>query len=158
MGNDDGGAPFGYPVERCLNFAFGAAVECAGGFIEDQDWGIFEQRAGDGNALLFAARQFQPALADLGGIAFRQRYDEVVDRSATRSSFDFVLVRTLAAIADVVTDTLVEQHRVLRHNTDACAQRALGDVANILTVEQYLPAGHIIESVQQPGDRRFARA
>ena len=158
MGNDDGGAPFGYPVESCLNFAFGAAVECAGGFIEDQDWGIFEQSTGDSDALLFATRQFQPAFADLCGIAFWQRSDEVVDRCAACRSLDFLLPGTLTAIADIVTDTLVEQHRVLRHDTDIRAQRALGDVANILTVEQYLPAGHIIESVQQPCDCRFARA
>ena len=51
-------------VERRLDRLLGAAVERAGRLVEDQDRRVLEQGAGDRDALLLAARQLQPALAD----------------------------------------------------------------------------------------------
>ena len=42
-------------VERALNFRFGAAVERGGCFVQYQDGRIFEQCAGNGDALFLAA-------------------------------------------------------------------------------------------------------
>ena len=56
-------------VERALDFALGAGVQRAGGFVQQQDGRILQDGAGDGDALLLAAGQFQPALAHHGVIA-----------------------------------------------------------------------------------------
>ena len=82
VGDDDGRAVRGDAVERRLDRFLGAAVERAGGLVEDQDRRVLQQRAGDRHALLLAARELQPALADHRFIALRQRGDEVVDRRA----------------------------------------------------------------------------
>ena len=52
-------------VERLLDRLLGAAVERAGRFVEHQDRRVLEQGPGDRDALLLAARQLEPALADL---------------------------------------------------------------------------------------------
>ena len=64
--------------------------------------------------------------------------------------------RILAAIGDVVADRVVEQHGILRDDADRGAQRGLGDVADILPVDQDPAAGDFVEAEQQPRDRRFA--
>ena len=53
-------------------------VERAGGLVEDQDARVLEDGAGDGDALLLAAGEFQAALADAGVVALGQAQDEVV--------------------------------------------------------------------------------
>jgi hypothetical protein len=61
------------PYQRLLDFLLGGRIERRCGLVEDQDGRCLENGAGDGHALLLAARQFQPALADHGIETFRQR-------------------------------------------------------------------------------------
>jgi hypothetical protein len=49
-----------------LDRLFGVAVERGGRLVEHQDARIFQDGAGDGDALLLAAGELQAALADLG--------------------------------------------------------------------------------------------
>ena len=67
----------GDAVERRLDLALGVDVERRGRLVEDQDRRRLEDGAGDGDALLLAAGEFQAALADLGLVAVGQRLDEV---------------------------------------------------------------------------------
>ena len=145
-------------IEFVLDVSLGVAVERRGRFVEQQDRRAFENGAGDGDALLLAAGQFQAALADLGFIALRRTTDETVDLRLTRGFLDFGVARVPAAVADVVADGVVEQHRVLRHHADRGAQRVLRDIADILAVDQDAAAGDIVEAEQQPRDRRLAGA
>ena len=59
-------------LQGLLDRRLGPAVEGAGRLVEDQDRRVLEQGAGDGDPLLLAARQLQPALADLALIAVGQ--------------------------------------------------------------------------------------
>ena len=56
-----------------------AAVQRAGRLVQDQDARVLQDGAGDGHALLLAARQLQAALAHPRVVAVRQAQDEVVD-------------------------------------------------------------------------------
>ena len=78
--------------ERALDLGLGAAVERAGRLVEDQDRRVLEQRARDRDALLLAARQLQPALADPRLIAEWLAFDELGDRRAARRALDLVLL------------------------------------------------------------------
>ena len=120
--------------------------------------GRFQDRARDRDALLLAAGELQPALADLGLVAVRRHADEVVDLRKPRRLLDLGVARVPAAVADVVADGVVEQHGVLRHHADRGAQRALRHVADILPVDGDAPAGQVVEAEQQPRDRRLAGA
>src|SRR5205814_7605449 len=105
----------------------GAAVERARRLIEDEDRRVLEQGAGYSDALLLAARQFEPPLADHRFIFLGKDGDEPVDRRAARGRLDLGLRCTLAAVADIVADAVVEQHRVLRDDPDRRAQAPLID-------------------------------
>ncbi len=136
----------------------GVAVERRSRLVEQQDRRAFQDGAGDGDALLLAAGEFQAALADLGLVAFRREADEAVDLRLPRRLLDLGVGRIPAAVADIVADGVVEQHGVLRHHADGGAQRRLRDVADILAVDQDAAAGDIVEAEQQPRDRRLAGA
>ena len=156
--DDERGAVARHAVELILDVPFGMAVERRGRFIEQQDRRRFEDGAGDGDALLFAAGKFQAALADLGLVALRRKADEAVDLRLARRFLDFGVARVPAAVADVVADRIVEQHGVLRHHADRGAQRGLRHVANVLAVDQDAAAGDVVEAEQQPRNRRLAGA
>lgn len=57
MGNHQRGAVLHQPVQCRLHRAFGLGVERAGSLIQNQDGGVFQQGAGDGQPLALAARQ-----------------------------------------------------------------------------------------------------
>ena len=65
--------------------------------------------------------------------------------------------RVRAAIADVVADRVVEQHRVLRDDADGPAHACLFDIPHVLSVDQHPAFRHVIEAVKQPGDGGLAR-
>ena len=59
-----------------MNFGLGAGVERGRGFVENENARVFENNASDADALLFAAAEFETALADAGVPALRERLDE----------------------------------------------------------------------------------
>jgi hypothetical protein len=64
MGDDEAGAAGHEPVQGLLDETFGRGVDAGGGFVEDQDRAVFEERAGDADALFFADAEFDAAFAD----------------------------------------------------------------------------------------------
>ncbi len=167
VGRDDGrktvrdherGARVAHFLEARLDLALGLGVERGGRLVEHQDARALQDHARDRDALLLAAREFQAALADRAPVAVGQRGDEIVDARAPRRLGDLVLAGAGAAIADVVADRIVEQHRVLRHDADGAAQAVLAHVAQILAVDADGAAIDVVEAEQQPRDGRFAGA
>src|SRR5215813_13787510 len=78
VGDDEGGAALHEGGEAALDEAFGLGVEVARRFVEDEDEGVGEEGAGDGDALLLAAAEADAAFADHGVVAFFELGDEVV--------------------------------------------------------------------------------
>jgi hypothetical protein len=64
VGDDQRGAVARDVAQRGLDLLLGAGVERAGRLVEDQDARVLEDGARDRDALLLAARELQPALAD----------------------------------------------------------------------------------------------
>lgn len=57
VGDDEHSAPPGGPVERLLHHPLGLCIQSTGGFIQNQDRGVLDQGAGDGDALFLATGQ-----------------------------------------------------------------------------------------------------
>ena len=66
VGDGEGGAAVRELFKRLLHQAFAFVVQGAGRLVQDQDRWVFEEHAGDGNALLLAAGQLYAALAHIG--------------------------------------------------------------------------------------------
>src|SRR6185437_6357480 len=81
----------------------------------------FFSSARDGDALLFDARELEAALADCGFVLRRQALDEIVDVRGARCLEHLGVARLGPAVADVVEDGVVEEHRILRNDADGAA-------------------------------------
>ena len=103
---DGGGEVFG-----------GGAVQAAGCFVEDQYPGLLDECPGDGQALLLSAGQAHAALADLGLVALRQRFDGVVDFRHLAGLHDLVEAGMGVGHQQVVVEGAGEQDGFLRHQT-----------------------------------------
>lgn len=59
----------GGSVKCCLYDSFAADVDCARGFVKDEDCGTADDGPRDGDALALTARQFDTDFADGGVVA-----------------------------------------------------------------------------------------
>ncbi|KAG1246977.1 hypothetical protein G6F65_020402 [Rhizopus arrhizus] len=134
-----------FPQVR-LDFAFGVGVQRAGGLVEQEDGRVLQDRARNGHALLFPARQLQAPFAHHGLVAVGHGHDQVMDVRQPCGSLDVGVGGAGPAVADVVVDGVVEQHRVLRHHADRRPQAGLGDIAHVLAVDDDRAAIGVVEA------------
>ena len=92
MGDEDGGAAHGGGLDRLLDLVLGGAVDGAGRVVQDEDGGIGEEGAGQGQPLALPAREHYAAFADHGVVLLRESHDEVVGLSRPRRRLDLALV------------------------------------------------------------------
>lgn len=71
MGNDDDRALRANPRHVLLDDPFGLIVQRTGGFVENEDTWVAEQRSGDGYALSLPTRQAGAVLTNQGFVAIR---------------------------------------------------------------------------------------
>ena len=90
VGDADDGAVLGKMVDGFLDFGLGLGIEGGGGFVEDEDGGVADKGAGDGDALALAAGESGATFAERGVVALRQRGDEVVGVGFASGGDDFV--------------------------------------------------------------------
>src|ERR1700738_1478873 len=88
-------------IERVLNLAFCEGVERRGCLVENEDRRRLQNGSGDRDALLFAAREFQSAFADLRLVTARNMFDEMIDPRQARRLPDLGVARVEAAVADI---------------------------------------------------------
>lgn len=78
MGNDNRGSAFRCPVESLLNDSFGVRVKRARGFVKEEDLGLRDDAASNGDALALPPGKKPSTLPNLGIIAIGEIGDEVV--------------------------------------------------------------------------------
>src|SRR5215475_2379937 len=76
--NDYDGSSLRHAAQIAPNDHFAFGIERARSFVEDQNAGVDNERPGDGQALLLAARQVRPILLEHGVETARQPLDELV--------------------------------------------------------------------------------
>src|SRR5579875_2652825 len=153
MGDDEDGAALHEGGERLLDEALGFGIEVGGGFVEDEDGRVFEQGAGDGNALALAAAELEAAFADDGPIAGGQLVDELGCESGTGGGEDLFLAGIGTAVGDVIEDGVVEQEGVLGDDADVLAEAREADVAHVPAVNAQGAGGDVIEARHEVGER-----
>ena len=123
-------------VEGRLHGGLVLGVEVAGGLVEDHDAGVLQQHAGDGQALLLAARQAVAALADQGVEPVGQGGDHVVDPGGPAGRLQLGVGGVGAGVAQVGAHGVVEEVGVLGDHADgARAGESLGEVADVVAVD-----------------------
>ncbi len=117
VGDDDHRAALLDGVERVLDLLGGNGVEGGGGLVEEDDGRVFEEKPGNGNALLLPARQ----LLSIGLILLGQGHNLVVEVSLLGGSLYLVQGCLEVAVADVFLDATLEDVVFLEHQPDALA-------------------------------------
>ena len=86
VGDDQRGHAAAEAAQAPLDGLLGGAVQGRGGLVQDQDARALEDGAGEGHALLLAARQLEAALADQRGVAVGQAGDEAWSWAASAAA------------------------------------------------------------------------
>ena len=144
--DDDDGATLHEVAERDLDERFALGVESGGGFVEDEDGGVLQDGAGDGDALAFAAGEAEALFADDGVVALRHAQDEVVGEGVAGGLYDLFGGNIGLAVGDVVAHGVVEEDRLLRDLGDLFAERLESEGANIVAVDEDAAAADVVEA------------
>ena len=155
-------------VECGLHHPFTLGIECAGGFVQQQQRRVFQDGACNRNTLALAARQAYTTLTQKGAVPLGQGQQEVVCKSGLGGGMYFGVAGVGFAVADVFQRGGRENHRVLRHHTDAAAQAVQRQVADVHTIQRDAPTRRfvcaargrvrVVKALQQLEHRTFARA
>ena len=149
MGNDEGGASLGQGIKCPLDLGFRDGVQSGGGFIQDEDGGIFQEDPGNGNSLLLTAGQEGSPFAHIGIKALGHCQDVLIDLCLF-SRFDHFFFRCVrSAIADILKNRIGKEEYILLDDADIFMDGALGHIPDVPTVNGDPAAGHIVK----PGDQ-----
>lgn len=158
VGDHHDGFSFHKFCKGFLHEHFVFRIEGRGGFVQQNDRRIFEQGAGDGNALALAARQGAAVFAENGFVALRQRaYKFVAVRCFCRCDHG-VIARLRIAQANVVHDGVVKKRHVLKHEGQMAHQAFRLYAADVLATHADRSLLHVPESGDELSDRALARA
>jgi hypothetical protein len=122
--DQDRGAPGHGPAEQAEKATGSGGVEPGGRLVQDQDGGVAQDRAGDGDPLPLAAGQQPPALADRCLVAAGQGGDELVRIGGLGGGADLRIGRAARPVADVVPDRSGEEQVLLLEQGDVVPERA----------------------------------
>ena len=158
VGNDEDGALAHEVVERLLDLAFGDGVHAGGGLVEDDKRRVFQEDAGDGEALFFALGETDALFADVGLQAQRKGLNEVPGGGAFEGGDHGGLGDIGADEAEVVGDGAFKEERVLGDKADLGVEFGEVEFADIEAAEEDAAGGDIIGAHDEVGDSAFAGA
>jgi len=146
VGDHETGAPAHQPQHRFLNLHFGAGVDAAGRFIQDQDARIGQDRPGDGQHLALALAQIPGALGEHRLVAVRQVADEGIGVGHFGGGDDLSVGGVQPPVADVLHDGFREEVGVLEHNAQLAAQIGALHLPDVGAVDGDPARVHVVEA------------
>src|SRR5262252_4544373 len=163
VGNGDHRLAGHQVIELLLDRLLHLRVQGAGGLVEDKDRRVLQQHAGDGDALALATGKLYAAFTNMCRVALAalqvlKPSDELVGLRFFGGGDGRCIARPRPAVEDVVTDGAVQQGGVLCHHTDLRPEAVLGDVRDILAIDQDAAGFEVVEAQQQVDQCRFACA
>lgn len=138
MGDGDDGSATGDLAHVALDQRLGLIVEGAGGLVEDEDPGVGQQGAGDGDALALTAGERGAPLRQHGVVTKGQPQNEVVGTGQGGGPDDLVQAGMGHRLGDVVPYRFVEQVVLLQHHPHLLTQVVEGKLADGLAVDEDL--------------------
>src|SRR5262249_48614957 len=97
-------------------------VHRRGRLIQYEDWSVFQEGAGDGDALTLPARQGHPPLSNIGVVALGEVENKLVGVGGLGRLQHMVISGARASVSDVVADGAGEQDGVRKDKGDLIAK------------------------------------
>ncbi len=119
-----------------VDFQVALVVVLVGELVENEDAGISQDGASQGETLLLAAGEFVAALADGRLVFLGAARDEIVRVGPPGRRLHFLLGGTARAVGDVVVNGVVEEEGFLRHQANLLPEAAQVDIAQIEPVDE----------------------
>src|SRR5436309_10459035 len=104
MRDQDDRAAAHQPLDRVDDRGFGLGIDGARWLVEDQQWAVREERAGDGDPLALTSRELDPTLAGLGVVTAGKPEDELVRVRRLRRRDELRLVGPGPGVGGAVGD------------------------------------------------------
>ena len=145
-------------LERELDGGLAVAVEGAGGLVEDEDGGVAEEGAGEGEALFLSARETCAAFADEGFVPSGKTEDKLVRVGGAGGGLDLGARGLGARDEEIVVNRVVEKDGVLGDDGDIAAEVGEADRADIVAVEGDATGNGIEEAWDEIGEGGLAGA
>ena len=143
-------------AQRHAQVCVGAVVECAGRVVQQQNFRVAGQRAGDQQALPLSAGQVRALRVQVRVQSVRQlqqiRRLRVVNRPV------YALLGNLASQHDVLVRGVGVHHVGLERNAEHAVQRLGGNLLDVHAVDQNFALVHVVEAHQQKQNRALAGA
>ena len=108
VGDDDCGTAACQLFERLLDRLLALVIQSTRRLVQDQDLGVLEKHARDGNTLLLSARKTAATLAHHGVVALWKRLDKGIDVGATGRLGDLFCRSARLAVGDVLANRTVK--------------------------------------------------
>src|SRR5262249_46796724 len=144
---DDKSRPANHEIgQRLLDEHFGLGVQLGSGFIKDQNGGILEQSASDGDALTLPAAESRAPFANDGAVTLRKAHDEIVGQRGSGGGLDALGRNAGKARANVVPDGVVEQDVFLGDHSDLLPERSNGHIANVEAIDANVPGRYFVKA------------
>jgi len=158
VGDDQDGLAHDELLERVLDELLALRIERGGGLVEDEDGGVAQEGAGEGEPLLLAAGEQGAALADDGLVTLGHGPDEIVGVGVDRGGDHLFARGVRAAEQQVAVDGVVEEHRVLGDDGDVAAQVGEAHRAHVVAVDGDPAGGGLVEAGNEVGEGGLAGA
>ena len=151
MGDHHRCSIFRYLFQRGLNFSFSPDIECRCCLIKHKHRWVFKHRSRNRYPLFLTSGQFQPALTHSGLIALGQAENKLVNAREPSRIKNLLFSRIRATITNVVGNRVIEQHGILRNDSDSAAETGLRHISDVVTINRDFPSIHIVETIKQSG-------
>ena len=158
VGDDEGGATLDEILEGKLDEMLGFGIDRSGGVVEDEDAGVHEQDAGNGDALFLSAGEGDAALTDAGVVALGAVEDEFVRLSGCGSADDLLICGTGGAEGDIFADGIGEEGGLLEDDADLGAEGVEGGAADVAAIDADETGGGVVKAGQEADDGGLAGA
>ena len=152
--------PAEQPPQALLDAPLGVHVDVRGRLVEHQDPRVGDQRARERDELALAGRELHAALADLGVVAVLAARDELVARRPRAPPRSTSSSRRVAAGRRRCCRGSCPLNRKPSCGTIPICERsdALGDVAQVVPVDEHAARRRVVEARHELGERRLAGA
>src|SRR5581483_11610058 len=155
MGDDNGCTILQHYIKPLLNLGLGERVNAGRGLVEDDDRGVLEQHACQGDELTLTHRERPARLAYQRIQTIGQRLQPVAAPNMSGRLLNLLAADIGSRIANVICHRTRKEEGDLRHNAQMPVIIVQVKAADIVSIDQDLSALELVEACNQLADARF---
>ena len=140
-------------AQSLLNKSFGSGIDTGSRFVEQEDWGIFQESASDTNPLLFTHTEADATFPHVSIKSLRERSNKFSGISGLGRGIQIGIRGIEAPVENVFTDGAIEEKGLLTDDRDLAPQESERDLANIKAINGDLTCGHFVEARKKIEER-----